>query len=127
MTALLFLDTNVVSEPMRPAPSEAVLSWLDNQRSGDLFISAVTVAEALFGIALLPAGRRRTGYEDRFYHMLEEDFAGRVWSFDINAAQHFFRDSIRSPRVRSPDFGAGLSDWRNCPIKRRRGVYAQRR
>ncbi|MCW5203136.1 type II toxin-antitoxin system VapC family toxin [Desulfobulbus sp. US1] len=56
---MILLDTNILSEPMRPSPSERVISWLDQQVVTDLFICAVTKAEIELGIALLPEGRRK--------------------------------------------------------------------
>lgn len=56
---MILLDTNILSEPMRPSPNEQVISWLDEQIVTDLFICAVTKAEIELGIALLPEGRRK--------------------------------------------------------------------
>ncbi len=56
---MILLDTNILSEPMRPLPNRQVISWLDQQVVSDLFISAVTKAEIELGIALLPDGKRK--------------------------------------------------------------------
>jgi predicted nucleic acid-binding protein len=56
---MILLDTNVLSELMRIAPNQAVLSWMDEQTATDLFICAVTKAEIELGIALLPEGKRK--------------------------------------------------------------------
>ena len=56
---MIILDTNVLSELMRPQPSQAVVAWVDAQPSDDLFISAITMAEILHGIERLPAGKRK--------------------------------------------------------------------
>ena len=58
---MILLDTNVVSEPLRPAPDIRVIAWIDAQRVETLFLSAITVAELRAVVALLPAGKRRTG------------------------------------------------------------------
>ncbi len=55
---MILLDTNILSEPMRPLPNRQVVSWLDQQNVTDLFISAVTKAEIELGIAFLPEGKR---------------------------------------------------------------------
>ena len=85
---MIVLDTNVVAEAMKPAPWPAVRAWLDSQVAETLYLSSVTVAELLFGITALPAGKRR--------HMLTETvegllalFNGRVLPFDIEAARHY--------------------------------------
>jgi len=56
---MIILDTNVVSELMRPSPASAVLGWLRQQTSAELFTTAITAAEIRYGIARLPAGRRK--------------------------------------------------------------------
>ena len=56
---MIVLDTNVISEAMKPAPNPAVRAWLNEQVAETLYLTSVTRAEMLFGIAVLPAGRRR--------------------------------------------------------------------
>jgi predicted nucleic acid-binding protein len=83
------LDTNVVSELMKPLPSPDVSAWISEQAAEDLFTTTITVAEVLYGIALLPKGKRR----DQLLHEAEatfaEDFAGRILPFDEVAARLF--------------------------------------
>lgn len=83
---MILLDTNVVSELMRPAPSSAVMSWLAAQPAASLFISAVTEAELRYGVMLLSDGRRRTDLMAAVEGMLTEDFTGRILPFDSAAA-----------------------------------------
>ena len=56
---MIVLDTNVISEAMKPAPNPAVRAWLNEQVAETLYLTSVTLAEMLFGITVLPAGRRR--------------------------------------------------------------------
>jgi predicted nucleic acid-binding protein len=86
---MILLDTNVVSELMRPAPSEAVLAWFAAQDAGDLYLSAIGEAELRRGAALLPAGKRRDQLMATIDAMIAEDFAGRILPFDSAAAQAF--------------------------------------
>lgn len=86
---MIVLDTNVVSELMRAAPSQAVLAWLAAQPSASLFTTTITQAEVLFGVACLPAGRRRDDLTSAAEAMFEVEFAGRVLPFDAAAAQAF--------------------------------------
>jgi predicted nucleic acid-binding protein len=86
---MILLDTNVVSELMRPAPSEAVLAWFAAQDAADLYLSAIGEAELRRGAAMLPAGRRRDQLMAAIEAMITEDFAGRILPFDSNAAQGF--------------------------------------
>ena len=82
----MVLDTNVVSELMRPAPNAVVLAWLNNQPADTLWLNSVVVSELLYGIARLPDGKRRAQMAQTVQAMLDEDFSGRVLSFDLEAA-----------------------------------------
>lgn len=86
---MIVLDTNVLSELMRPAPSVTVLRWVAGYPAASLFTTAVTQAEILFGLALLPEGRRRSDLLAATKQMFAEDFAGRVLPFDTVAATAF--------------------------------------
>jgi len=81
------LDTNVVSELMRPLPAPSVLAWFDAMTLAALAITAVTVMEIRFGIGALPAGRRRDSLDQRFDAFLAQGFGGAVLPFEAQAAQ----------------------------------------
>lgn len=85
----LLLDTNVLSELMRPKPAAEVLDWFGRQQRASYFASAVTRAEILLGIALLPAGKRRNGLASAAEQMFEEDFAGSTLPFDGHCAAEY--------------------------------------
>lgn len=80
---MILLDTNVVSEPLRPAPDARVIEWIDAQPLETLFLSAITVAELRAGVAMLPAGKRRTGLQQSLDKQVLPLFAGRVLPFDL--------------------------------------------
>jgi len=86
---MIILDTNVLSEVMRPSPSARVLSWLAEHPPSRLFTTTITQAEILYGLELLPAGKRRGALESAVEAMFEEDFAGRILPFDSDAARVF--------------------------------------
>jgi len=86
---VILLDTNVLSELMRPAPDAAVERWLTAQPDTSMFISAITEAELRYGAALLPSGKRRSTLTAEIEGMLDEDFGGRILPFDRLAAQAF--------------------------------------
>ncbi len=86
---MILLDTNVVSEAMRPSPNLGVIRWLDAQPELDVWISAVTAAEIQLGISLLPAGRRRTRLLEMAEQMFQEDFSGQCLPFDCDAAREY--------------------------------------
>ncbi|MFC4307512.1 type II toxin-antitoxin system VapC family toxin [Steroidobacter flavus] len=80
---MILLDTNVVSEPLRPTPEARVIEWIDSQPLETLFLSAVTVAELRAGVAQLPAGKRRAGLQENLEKRVLSLFAGRVLPFDL--------------------------------------------
>jgi predicted nucleic acid-binding protein len=86
---MILLDTNVVSEPLRPAPDAGVVAWIDAQPLETLFLSAITVAELRAGVALLPAGKRRAGLQDHLETKVLPLFAGRVLPFDLACTQAY--------------------------------------
>jgi toxin FitB len=80
---VILLDTNVVSEPLRPEPDIGVVEWINAQPLETLFLSAITLAELRFGVALRPAGKRRTGLQQSLEKRVLPLFAGRVLPFDL--------------------------------------------
>jgi hypothetical protein len=85
---MIVLDTNVVSEAMKPEPHQAVRAWLNNQAAASLYLSSVTLAELLFGIAALPAGKRRDMLAQALDGLMGL-FRDRVLSLDIDAARRY--------------------------------------
>jgi predicted nucleic acid-binding protein len=85
---MIVLDTNVVSEAMKPQSDAAVRAWLNGQAAETLYLSSVTLAELLFGIRVLPTGRRKTVL-DRALAELLKLFEGRVLPFDTDAARRY--------------------------------------
>jgi predicted nucleic acid-binding protein len=83
---MIVLDTNVLSELMRPEPSAAVIRWMSDQPLATLHVTSLSYAEILFGIDLLPEGKRRRHLAEQAATMFAEDFGGRVLSFDLAAA-----------------------------------------
>jgi predicted nucleic acid-binding protein len=85
----ILLDTNVLSELMRPKPSSEVQNWFGQQQNTSYFVSAITHAEILLGIALLPPGKRRDSLASAAEQMFNEDFAGRTLPFDGACAAEY--------------------------------------
>lgn len=88
---MIVLDTNVLSELMRPAPSRQVVRWLEREPPSSVFTTSITQAEILHGILLLPAGRRRDGLEAAAQAMFAEELAGRILGFTSEAAPFYAR------------------------------------
>ncbi|ACI53291.1 PilT protein domain protein (plasmid) [Gluconacetobacter diazotrophicus PA1 5] len=93
---MILLDTNVISEPWKPAPEPGVLAWIDAQAIKTLFLSAVTVAELRFGIGVMPAGRRRAVLHERLEQEVLPLFEGRVLPFDLAASQAYAELMVRA-------------------------------
>lgn len=96
---MVVLDTNVLSELMRPEPSAAVFAWLAKQPRAALHTTSLNKAEILYGIAALPVGRRRTALAAAAEAMFDEDFADRVLPFDAAAAV-FYAEIVMTRRRR---------------------------
>lgn len=86
---MIILDTNVISEPLKPRANPLVVRWLDAQHPDTLYLTAVTLSEVLIGIALLPAGKRKRGMELDAQSLQMKLFADRFLPFDRKAAITF--------------------------------------
>ncbi|MGK8553919.1 type II toxin-antitoxin system VapC family toxin [Nocardia gipuzkoensis] len=102
---MIVLDTNVISEPLRKAPDPRVVAWLDAQPLHTLYLSAITVAELRFGIAAMPAGRRRDTLRERIETRVLPLFAGRVLAFDLTASAAY-AELMTSARLAEAAIGA---------------------
>lgn len=86
---MIILDTNVLSETMRPDPAASVMGWFARNAPSSLFTTSLSQAEILYGLAILPDGRRRTALLAAARAVFDEDLAGRVLPFDSAAAAAF--------------------------------------
>ncbi|MCU0757365.1 MAG: type II toxin-antitoxin system VapC family toxin [Xanthomonadales bacterium] len=83
---MIVLDTNVISEIFRPVPSARVLDWLQRQDAQQLHTTTITRGELLFGVYVMPQGRRRETLLAGLLRIFEERFADRVLPYDVAAA-----------------------------------------
>jgi toxin FitB len=95
---MILVDTNVISEPLRRSPETRVAEWIDAQPLETLCLSAITVAELRFGVASLPAGKRREGLHESLERQVLPLFVGRVLAFDLAASQ-FYADLMAKARA----------------------------
>lgn len=116
---MILLDTNILSELMRPAPEPAVERWLAAQPDASVFICAITEAELRYGAALLPTGKRRAVLASEIQAMLEEDFGGRILPFDSLAAQAF---AVLASERRQAGKPIAQADAQIAAIARSRGA-----
>lgn len=86
---MIILDTNVVSEMMKLAPSSTVLDWLNAQDAASLYVTTITLAEIGYGLRLLPDGQRRRLLAERFDRFIARAFDRRILSFDEAAARAY--------------------------------------
>ena len=86
---MIILDTNVLSELMRPKPSPRVVAWVARQPAAETFTTSITEAEIFYGIELLNKSKRREGLLAAAEAMFAEDLAGRIFGFESEAARVF--------------------------------------
>ena len=95
---MILLDTNVISEPLRPRPDRRVLDWLDAQSAETLYLSAISLAELLLGIESLPSGKRRNALASTLHKQIITLFGERIVPFDIAAAENYAKVVERARR-----------------------------
>lgn len=99
---MILLDTNVVSEPLRPKPDSQVMAWLDAQTAETLYLSTISLAELQLGIESLPAGKRRKALAAALAEQIIALFGERILPFDLAAAQAYAQIVIRARRRGHP-------------------------
>ena len=122
---MILLDTNILSELMRPTPEAAVEQWLAGQPAASVFISAITEAELRYGLALMPSGKRRSALAVEIENMLGEDFSGRILPFDSPAAVAF-AEIAAERRQAEADFTGRCPDCRYRAVARCGPCHPQR-
>ena len=113
------LDTNVATELMRPAPAPAVAAWIAQRDAEDMFLTAVSEAELLYGVAIVPAGRRRDELEAAMTRWLDVGFGERILPFDSAAARRYAEIASGRRRAGRPIEEA---DCQIAAISRSRGA-----
>jgi toxin FitB len=121
---VIILDTNVISEPLKPAPSARVVAWLDSQLVETMYLTAISLAEVRFGMAALPTGRRRRTLQHRFEEEFIPLFSGRVLAFDEPASAAYAE--LRS-RARKEGLAMGVLDALIAGIARSRSFLVATR
>jgi predicted nucleic acid-binding protein len=110
---MIVLDTNVISEPLKPRADPAVTQWLDAQEPETLFLAATALAEVLIGIALLPAGKRKYGMEQGMQALQTRLFGDRFLSFDREAAIAF---ALLGSRAAAKGYSISMADCQIATI-----------
>ncbi len=105
---MILLDTNVISELAYAQAATAVVAWADEQRTEELYAAAITEAELLYGLALLPAGRRKDALTRAVETAFASLLAGRVLPFDRAAARAYADLAAAHRRIGRPGKMADL-------------------
>ena len=123
---MIVLDTNVISEIMKPTPEPHVLSWVDAVPAGEIGVTAGTVAEILYGITRLPDGTRRRNLIAAAGDIFEQDFRARVLVFDAAAAAEYAtivveREAVGRPIAMADAQIAAVCRVHHCTLATRNG------
>jgi predicted nucleic acid-binding protein len=121
---MILIDTNIISEMMKPAPDPKVITWIDQQNIMQLYISTITIAELGYGINVLPAGNRRNSLEKAFNSVVREAFEYRIFSFDEVAAHQYAtimsqRKNLGKPMSIADGLIAAIARAHNCTVATR--------
>ena len=114
---MIILDTNVISEITRRTTADAVKDWFDRQE--DLYTTAITQAEMFYGLERMPKGRRRDELSESLTEIFNDAFAGRILSFDSEAAVSYADVAVGRERRGRP---IKQSDAQIAAIARSRGA-----
>jgi toxin FitB len=120
---LIVLDTNVISEAMRPRPDPRIIEWLDTNTERPVVLTSITIAELLLGMRILEPGKRRSELERRF-EMLLRGFRRETLAFDEAAADAYSEIAAARKRAGRPMRAfdamiAGIAVSRNAEIATR--------
>jgi len=115
---MIVLDTNVLSEPMRPDGNPAVAAWLNRQRSETLYLTTVNLAELLLGVELLSLGQRRSRLEARIAEVVATFGDRRILGFDTQSARLF---AVLVARARAAGHSIATADGQIAAIAAARG------
>ena len=108
---ILVLDTNVASELMRPEPKPTVAAWISDRDAEELYLTAVSEAELLYGVAIMPTGRRRNALKAAMSRWLDLGFADRILPFDSSAARAYAVIASRRRHAGRPLAACGFSGF----------------
>jgi toxin FitB len=110
---VIILDTNVVSEPMKPGGDHHVRDWLDDQIAETLYLTSISLSELLLGVEVLPDGKRKEGLAAALTELLVELFGPRILPFDQQAATVY---ATRVSRARASGRAISMADGQIAAI-----------
>jgi predicted nucleic acid-binding protein len=121
---MIILDTNVVSEPMKPAGNDEISKWLDRQLAETLFLTSTGLAELLVGIEILPDGKRKKGLDAALAQLVSRLFGSRILPFDRAAAENYVP---LISRARSAGYSIAVADGQIAAIAATHGFVVATR
>lgn len=116
---MTIVDTNVVSELLRPTPEARVEQWLAAQDGFDIYLTAISEAELRYGIAIMSSGKRRDALAEAIDRILHDDMAGRIVAFESAAAEAYATIAATRRATRRP---IAQSDCQIAAIARAHGA-----
>lgn len=121
---MIIIDTNVISELLRPTPEPAVEVWLSAQDGLSIYLTAISEAELRYGVAIMTSRKLRDGLSNVIDHILRDDMAGRILPFDSAAARAYadIADTRRSAgkKISQADCQiAAIARAHNAPVATR--------
>ena len=116
---MFVIDTNVASELMRPEPTASVAAWIDERDAREMYLTAVSQAELLYGVAIMPAGKRRNALQAAMTRWLNLGFVERILPFDSTAARAYAEIAADRRHAGRP---IGEADCQIAAITRSRGA-----
>ena len=116
---MFVIDTNVASELMRPEPTASVAAWIDERDARDMYLTAVSEAELLYGVAIMPTGKRRNALKAAMTRWLDLGFGERILPFDSTAARAYAEIAADRRHAGRP---IGEADCQIAAITRSRGA-----
>ena len=116
---MFVMDTNVASELMRPEPTPSVAAWIGERDARDMYLTAVSEAELLYGVAIMPAGKRRNALQAAMTRWLDLGFGERILPFDSTAARAYAEIAADRRHAGRP---IGEADCQIAAITRSRGA-----
>ncbi len=116
---MIVLDTNVLSEMMKPLPSTRVVRWINARPVSRLFTTTITMAEVLYGLEIAPPGKRRSALDKEIENTFEKDFVGRILPFDVDSARAFADITANRRKLGRP---IGLMDAQIAAIAQSQGA-----
>lgn len=96
------LDTNAVSEWVKPRPNVGLIRWMESADEDRIFLSVISLAELRYGVERMPGGARRSRLEEWLREQLPLRFEGRILSVDQNVAEAWGRTVSRSEALGRP-------------------------